>query len=609
VKPLLIYDGDCSFCIRWVERWRLITRDRVDYKPYQDVYTAFPQISLQTFKESVQLIDSDEKVYAGAEAVFRTLRYDSRQRGLWWAYERVPGIRQMSEWFYRTVAQNRDRFSDLTQFFWGKWLLPSTYTISTSIFLRLLGAIYLIAIASFWTQMPGLIGTQGILPVTETIAAVKAQLGPNGFLSFPTLAWWMPTESFLHILCGVGVVGSLAVMMQVCSGFSLVVLWLIYLSLQTVSRDFLGFQWDVLLLETGFLAIFLAPWKKPFSKSLQITPASPVTIFLFWWLLFRLMFMSGVAKLASGDPAWHHFTALTYYYETQPLPTWIGWYVHQLPAWFQHTSVVVMFAIELIIPFFIFMPRRIRFFAAFSIAAFQCLIMLTGNYCFFNLLALALCVLLIDDALYLKGERDRILKFQSDNQMTLPVKNRPAHLALAVIIFALSLVPLFDRLDLGRFLPRPLVKAYQFIGSWQIVNSYGLFAVMTTQRPEIIIEGSWDGSHWYPYEFKYKPGELTKKPVFVEPHQPRLDWQMWFAALSGWRRHPWFLSFCKRLLEGSKPVLALLKTNPFPDEPPQYVRARVYLYHFTDFKTRRETKAWWRRNEAGEYLPVISLNA
>ena len=178
---------------------------------------------------------------------------------------------------------------------------------------------------------------------------------------------------------------------------------------------------------------------------------------------------------------------------------------------------------------------------------------------------------------------------------------------ILIALFLLSLVPLVAALRWPLSLLGQLPKVYELASPLRIVNSYGLFAIMTTTRPEIIVEGSADGVHWLPYEFRYKPGDVTRKPRFMAPHQPRLDWQMWFAALSEYRREPWFLSFCQRLLEGSRPVLGLLERNPFPRAPPLYVRAVVYDYHFTDASTRRATGAWWRRSMKGLYCPALTL--
>ncbi|HYV28145.1 MAG TPA: lipase maturation factor family protein, partial [Candidatus Eisenbacteria bacterium] len=304
-------------------------------------------------------------------------------------------------------------------------------------------------------------------------------------------------------------------------------------------------------------------------------------------------------------------TALTFHYETQPLPTWIGWYAHQLPASIQKLSTFLMFGIELVIPFLIFAPRRIRFCAGFGFVALQLMILLTGNYCFFNLLTMVLCISLLDDATLARVFPKR-WRNPEDVKKDKPEKKRwdwplvvTIPLAGVVIVFTLMQFSIMFRMPLPW--PRPLIALYGWVSPFRSFSSYGLFAVMTTTRPEITLEGSNDGVSWREYEFKYKAGDVKRRPEFVEPHQPRLDWQMWFAALGDYRQNPWFLNFCVRLLQGSPDVLGLLGRNPFPDAPPRYVRALVYEYHFTDFETRRKTGAWWHRELKGDYIPVISL--
>jgi hypothetical protein len=334
-------------------------------------------------------------------------------------------------------------------------------------------------------------------------------------------------------------------------------------------------------------------------------------LWLLRFLLFKLMFLSGVVKLASGDPAWHSLTALTRHYETQPLPTWLAWFAHQLPLWFQKASCVLMFVIELAAPFLIFLPRRLRMIGASALALLQLFILLTGNYTFFNWLTLALCVLLLDDFTLVKilprkfttlySQLSRVEPSSADRWRLMNV------VPIAIIFVSISMIQL--TLPFGT-LPRwaaPVLQVYRWLSPFRSINSYGLFAVMTMERPEIIVEGSSNGSDWKEYEFPYKPGDVKRRPRFVAPYQPRLDWQMWFAALGNHRQNPWFVNFCARLLQGSPEVLALLKTNPFGHEPPRFVRARLYDYRFTTPEERRRTGTWWHRELKGEYLPPISL--
>lgn len=326
------------------------------------------------------------------------------------------------------------------------------------------------------------------------------------------------------------------------------------------------------------------------------------------------MFLSGVVKLTSGDETWRNLTALTYHYETQPLSNWIAWYAHQLPLWAQKASCALMFVIELGAPFLVFMPRRLRMGGAAALALLQVFILVTGNYTFFNWLTLALCLLLLDDFTLTKLLPRKLAVFYG--QPPTPAATPPggwqrwrwvAIAPLAVVIVSISVVQLWRPFGLPPSWMSPVTKVYQWLSPFRSINSYGLFAVMTKERPEIIVEGSNDGQEWKAYEFPHKPGDLQRRPSFVAPHQPRLDWQLWFAALGNVRQNPWFVNFCVRLLQGSPEVLALLEKNPFAGQPPKYIRARLYDYQFTSLEERRRTGAWWKRELKGEYLPSISL--
>lgn len=483
-----------------------------------------------------------------------------------------------------------------------------TWFLSRWVFLRLLGLIYLIAFASLWSQLDGLIGSGGILPAQEFLNAVRQHLGDASYWRVPTLCWLAADDRTLHILCGAGVALSLLLIVAVAPIAALVGLWALYLSLVGVGQDFLNFQWDALLLETGFLAIFIAPrqlWPRPSRES---DPPAAV-LWLMRWLLFRLMFLSGVTKLTYHDPTWWGLTALEVHYQTQPLPTWIGWYAHQLPAWLQQLSCAVMFAIEIGMPFLIFGPRRLRLVACAGFVALMLLIGLTGNYTFFNLLALALCVLLVDDSLWRRALPARFVA-------RFPLARPPARAALwrrlavaplVIVVVGVSVLEGYQEIAGRRALPASVESALNWVRPFRSINGYGLFRVMTTTRPEIVIEGSDDGRTWHAYEFRWKPGDPQRAPAFVEPHQPRLDWQMWFAALQAPGRPPWFMSLVRRLLEGSRPVRGLLGGDAFVDAPPRYIRAVLYEYCFTDAAQRAAGDGWWRRELRGLYLPSVSL--
>jgi hypothetical protein len=454
---------------------------------------------------------------------------------------------------------------------------PAPHRRSEWLFVRALALVYAIAFASFGWQSMGLVGSSGIAPVSGNLARASQALGSAAWTAVPTLFWLSSSDAAIRAVCLAG----LACAVLAFTGFywraALVCAFVLYLSLVSAAPDFLSFQWDYLLLEAGFLAIFLA-----------LSPAVP---WLFRCLLFRLMFFSGFVKLASGDSTWRSLTALTVHYQTQPIPTPLAWYTHQLPLWFQRASCAGVFFVELAAPFLIFGPRRVRHTAAVLLISLQLLIALTGNYAFFNLLTIALCLFLIGEELPARA--------LPDPRLPAPAR-RTLALSLSVLIGTLSLLEVAGSLRATIPIPgRTLLSAAAPFG---IVNSYGLFANMTTTRPEIVIEGSSDGIVWRAYEFRYKPGRRDRHPPWVAPYQPRLDWQMWFAALGGWRENPWILRFAVRLLEGKPEVLALLETNPFPHAPPRLVRAQLYDYRFTTWGSRD----WWTRTLTGDYFPPVS---
>lgn len=488
------------------------------------------------------------------------------------------------------------------------WRFPReipSYILTRWVFLRLLGLVYLVAFASLLPQIKGLVGANGILPIADYLDAVYASYGTQSYRLLPTLAWLNSSDAFLQLLCWGGIIASILTIVGLLTAPALIVCWACYLSLTTAGQVFLGYQWDALLLETGFLAIFFAPLQLLPRPSKESEP-SWLILWAFRLLLFRLMFGSGVVKLSSGDPNWKNLTALTYHYYTQPLPTPFAWYAQQLPLWFHQLSTLGTFVIELVVPFTIFAPwRRLRFLGAAAMTFLQILIILTGNYTFFNWLTIFLCVLLLDDDFLRRWLPKRLITRLNPTPKPLPRWRRILVAPIAIFLIYLGALQIG-----GLFLPTRALPGFDVLrstASFALVNRYGLFAVMTTTRLEITVEGSNDGQNWQAYTFRYKPGDLNRPPPWIAPFQPRLDWQMWFAALGSAEQNPWFGSFMQRLLEGSPDVLALLETNPFPDAPPRYIRAEGFWYTFTDAATRSETGAWWSSRPAGEYFPVSSL--
>jgi predicted DCC family thiol-disulfide oxidoreductase YuxK len=575
-KPLLIYDGKCGFCKIWIDYWRKLTGDRVEYAPSQEVGERYPQISKKEFSEAVQLVRADGTVAGGARAVFETL-----------GYKKVP-FAPVMEWGYRIVAGHRDFFYHLTKWAFGTQIEPARFALTQRIFVRMLAVIYAIAFGSLTVQVKGLVGSHGVLPVGDFLKAVAESAGAARFFYVPTVFWMNFSDGALLGVCWAGV----AIAALALAGFferaCLTILFVLYLSLSSAGQEFLSFQWDSLLLEAGFLAIFLGNVR--------------VVVWLFRWLLFRLVFLSGAVKLLSHDRTWRDLSALSFHYWTQPLPNRIAWYMAQLPYWFQRMSTAFVLGVELIIPFLIFAPRRLRVFAAKWLLILQVLIFLTGNYTFFNLLAMALCVFLFDDRTF-----ERWLKPPLQAEARATRTERLVVAGVTALVLTIGLARMIETFS-GEAI-EPLHTIVKYTAPLEIVNSYGLFAMMTTSRPEIIVEGSMDGETWRAYSFPYKPGDLQRAPRWVEPHQPRLDWQMWFAALGSYRENPWFVNFAVKLLEGSPEVRGLLEADPFGGKAPRFVRAELYDYSFTDAEERRRTGNWWKREAKGLYLPAIGLKA
>lgn len=489
---------------------------------------------------------------------------------------------------------------------------PNTYLSSRWLFLRLLGVVYLVAFASLASQIVGLVGEHGLFPVGEFLGQARTTYGPGVWRALPTVLWLDYSDTALRILAfgGAGLAGLLV--LDVCPIVVLPLLWLAYLSLSVAGQDFLAFQWDALLLETGLLAWLWAPAGWLPTLRLSEREPSPVVRWLLWLLLFKLMLLSGLTKLLSGDPTWRSLSALDFHFETQPLPPWTAWYAHHLPSGVHRLMTLDMFGAELVLPFSIFAPPRfrvVRIVGALAMMTFQLSIAATGNYGFFNLLAIVLCIPLLDDQFFRR-------RFPVQREPARPESQFRRVLVGAVSAVLLVLSALSSLREAAYTLPagggRNLVPGWgeallDAFAPFRSVNGYGLFRVMTTERPEIVVEGSRDGVDWKRYEFRWKPGDPTRRPGFVEPFQPRLDWQMWFAALDPQGYRPLLESLLEHLLDGSPEVLALMAGNPFPDAPPKYVRLKYFRYFFSSEEERASSGAWWVREPRGNLTEPVSL--
>ena len=531
------------------------------------------------------------------------------------------------------------------------WLFDATHGLSDRfiarwLFLRALGLIYFSAFFSLIFQIRGLMGPTGILPAKEYLEAVSTQVGHGRFWYAPTILWLSSSSQTLMALCWVGTVASLLLVLNFWPRGMLLICFICFISFVSAASEFSGYQSDGMLLEAGFVAMFLAPpgFRSGLGKEHRPMRAA---VFLLLWEWFRIYFESGIAKIASGDPEWRHFTAMDEYYQNGPLPTWIGWYVQHFPHWFHVATAFGTLALELVLAWMLFLPRRWRIILFFIVTPWQIGIILTANYTFLNYLVLVLGFLLLDDAFlrrFLPGRWRERFRFQSkpepaaapetpafDVQSILrPSAPQPVDLStseapsarssleflprqfatlklslIAVMLTWLSYASAAQMIWMivpGFPLPSTPVAA---LAPFRIADRYGLFAVMTRGRYEIEFQGSADGKNWTAYPFRYKPQDPAKPPGIYAPYQPRFDWNLWFASLGGWRANPLVARTEERLLEGSSDVLALFALNPFAAAPPRQVRAVLWQYWFTTPGEKRVQGLWWRRELLGLYAPTL----
>jgi lipase maturation factor 1 len=470
---------------------------------------------------------------------------------------------------------------------------PAAGPLTSWLFLRALGLVYVIAFASLLVQIDGLVGPRGVQPAADFLDAVHRAYGARAYWLVPTVAWLGAGTRALQLTCGAGILAAAFIILNRLTRTALAVCWLLYLSLIGAGQLFLSFQWDLLLVEAGVLAMLLPLWPEALT-------------WLFRWLLFRLVFLSGAVKLLSGDPTWRDLTALTYHFQTQPLPNPISWYMQQLPRPVLQATTLLTFVAELFVPFLFFWPRRARHAGAIGVVVFQLLIFATGNYTFFNLLTIAMAVWLLDDETLARRLPAILVRWGNAT----PIAPRPDLVRAAAAVPVAVLVTMSSAgvwRTFGGRVPDAIETVIETLEPLHLTSGYGLFAVMTTTRPEIVFEGSRDGVTWQPYEFRYKPGDLRRPPPWVAPYHPRLDWQLWFAALGDTTTDAWVVTLARRLLEGSPPVLGLLDRAALTGAPPKYVRATLYEYRFTDWTTGRATGCWWSRQPVGPYLPPVLL--
>ena len=474
-----------------------------------------------------------------------------------------------------------------TRMLWPRWL-----------FLRALGLIFLSAFHALVFQARGLIGERGILPAGDYLHELALALpGIRHLWYAPTLLWIDASDHALMLLVAIGILASILLVLNVAPRIAVAVCTLCFMSCVAALQDFSSYQSDGMLLEAGFIAIFLAPrGLRP--KLGAGDPPSRASLFLLQWEWFRIYFESGVVKLASGDPHWRNLTAMDRYYENGPLPAWPGWYVQQLmPHWYHAATALLTLVVELLVVWALFLPRRFRLACFAIVTALQMGIIATANYAFLNYLVLVLGVLLLDDEafewLFRRAAPPPVVPVRP------PWRTWVERVALGWVLVA-TLAPLPGTLGLT-----PLLLPARALEPFRIANTYGLFANMTEARYEIEFQGSRDGLTWRTYRFRYKPQDPMERPGIFAPYQPRFEWNLWFASLEPWRQSPWVVIAQERLLEGSPPVLALFRENPFPEGTPTQVRTVLWQYWFTDPATKRRTGAWWRRELLGPFAGTV----
>ena len=512
-----------------------------------------------------------------------------------------------------------------------------------------MASIYFSAFYSLLFQIEGLIGPDGILPARQFLRAVAEQAGPSRYWYAPSLYWISSSSAMLMALTWIGLLASLAAFFNLWPRLSFFACLVCFLSFIGASSVFSSYQSDGMLLEAGFLALFLAPpgLRPGWGES---NPPSRASYFLLQWEWFRIYFESGIVKLLSGDTEWRNFTAMDEYYQNGPLPTWIGWYAEHLPHRFHAATVAGTLALELGLVWMMFFPRRVRLALFCIVTPWEIGVILTANYAFLNYLVLSLGILLLDDKFLRRlvparrrprdaepePERERteeqplsILAAADESAPADKVEEGPSRQAPATLRVRIALHWRAARLAVAaamltwiaydttaemigmvaRSMPPALTLPLAALEPFRIANQYGLFAVMTRGRYEIEFQGSDDGENWIAYPFRNKPQALNEAPGIYAPYQPRFDWNLWFASLGDWRQNEMVPLTEERLLLGAPDVLALFRSNPFPQTPPRYVRAELWQYWFTSISEKRHTGNWWRRELIGLYAPELTLVA
>ncbi|WP_235906492.1 lipase maturation factor family protein [Ginsengibacter hankyongi] len=480
-----------------------------------------------------------------------------------------------------------------------------TYWLTRFMILRLLGVIYAIAFLVAINQLLPLIGSNGLLPVGIYFKQVREALGSTsaGFIRLPSLFWFFQSDTALLTVAWTGFILSLIVTAGFANAPILTVLWLLDMSIVHAGQEWYGYGWEIQLLETGFLAIFLCPLidMRPFPGR---APPLPIIV-LFRWLIFRIMLGAGLIKLR-GDKIWRNGTALYYHFETQPLPGPFSRWFNFLPRAVLKIGVWFNFLAELAAPLFVFWPRLARHIAASVIILFQLILIISGNLSFFNWLTILPALAGFDDGFWSKVLPQKLVR-KAETAAANEQPSRPMFItawAVTIVIGLLSIQPAFNILS-----PRQIMNGS--FDPFELVNTYGAFGTVGQERLNVVFEGTSNdttnnNAQWKPYLYKALPVMPDKRPPQIAPYQLHLDWQMWFAAMDTPDDYPWTLNLVWKLLHNDRGTLSLFANNPFPEKPPKYIRAVLYRYSFA--APGNPDGLWWIRERLGEWIPAMSVN-
>jgi hypothetical protein len=496
---------------------------------------------------------------------------------------------------------------------WWQRLLAehATYEVTRFAILRLLALVYFVAFLIVVEQGDALIGSHGLLPVARVVAFGKERLGATAYFRSPSLFWISSSDAALHAVAWAGLVLSAAALLGVTNAVVQLGLWVLYMSFVHTGQIFWGYGWETQLLETGLLAAWLCPFRSV--RPWPDTAAPKIIIWLFRWLIFRIMVGAALIKLR-GDSCWRDLTCLDHHFETQPNPNPLAWYLHHAPHWVHAAGVLINHFVELVVPWFAFGFRRVRHLAGLFLVGFQLFLIASGNLSFLNWLTIVPALACFDDSVLLGmarvvpaalrgGLREASERFALLAPSLAQVR---ASKVFGVIVAILSVAPVLNLASCEQSMNRSFDPL-------DIVNTYGAFGSVDRERIEVIVEGTRadlpdESAEWKEYELPCAPGDTSRRPCIIAPYHYRLDWQMWFVGIdeprgAGIDDDPWLVHLVWQLLRGDPTPKSLLARDPFPTEPPRWIRAGVWRYRFSD---SRAGGKWWERERVREYIPPLS---